>query len=338
MRRAVRVVLAVIALSPCPLLAQSSLFTAKVDADPGKEYLVTPEAGPWMVCAAHYSGPNGHELAQKMTYHLRSKEGLQAFMFEHVNEDQKKRADEREQRRQWQRQNGVPEDQLAPPLKVTSYWAVMVGGYPTDVAAKKALDAIKKLSPPELQLANGAPGTDTLLQAVPRPDRGGYELRAAPINPFANAFVTRNPAAKQEAATKDTAKEEQFLRSLNWGRPYSVYNCKKPWTLVVKDFGGVSVIQPRSNSGAFFNVLTLGKGPDLLDANAKQAEEVARVLRELKYDAYVLHRRYDSVVCVGAFDASDDPALLQMKDQITKLKFPGVLEFWANPAPMPVPK
>jgi hypothetical protein len=317
MCRAVFAVFGLVALSSGSLLAQSSLFTPKVEADPVQEYLVTPEAGPWLILAAHYSGPNARELARQMVQHLRAKEGLSAYLFRHVNDDQMPRAEERERKR----------------VRVEEHWAVMVGGYSTVEAARKEVDHVKKLAPPQLTLAGGAATTDFITQYVPNKERGGYEIHKAPVNPFATAFVTRNPAVKQEAV-KDTSKEDQFLRTLNFGRPYSVYNCKKPFTLVVKDYGGMTVTQPRSATGAFFNAVTLG---NMLDASGKQAEELARVLREsLKHEAYVLHRRRDSLVCVGSFDGPEDPALVEMKNYIRNLRI-GSETFWINPAPMPVP-
>jgi hypothetical protein len=320
-------------LSPALLLAPSPCHAQfrRVEADPNKEYLVTPDAGAWMIVAAHYSGPNAHELARQMVFHLRSKEGLPAYLFLHVNEEQQRRAEQREKRRQ-----AHPEDDL-PPLKVDEFWGVLVGGFPNVDAAHKALGDIKKLSPPELKLSNGATTTDIQFQTVPRADNQGYEIQRAAVNPFANAFVSRNPSTKADAPAKDTAKEDQFLKTLNWGRPYSVFNCKKPWTLVVKDFPGMSVTQGRSASGAFFNAMTLGKVGEVLDANGKQAEEVARVLREsLKLDAYVLHRRYDSILTVGGFDSQNDPALLQMQSQLRNMTL-GPIQFYGNPAPMPIP-
>jgi len=74
---------------------------------------------------------------------------------------------------------------------------------------------------------------------------------------------------------------------------------------------------------------------------------VARVLREhpnLKFEAYVLHTRYSSVVTIGGFDGPADPRLLQLKQQLAKIQILDqnsgykALELFAQPLPMQVPQ
>jgi hypothetical protein len=84
----------------------------------------------------------------------------------------------------------------------------------------------------------------------------------------------------------------------------------------------------------------------LLDASAKQAEEVARVLRLMKFEAYVLHTRTASVITVGAYDSPEDPRLQQVQRQLRSLTFQNssdpraaqLLQFFAQPLPMRVPQ
>jgi hypothetical protein len=78
------------------------------------------------------------------------------------------------------------------------------------------------------------------------------------------------------------------------------------------------------------------KRGEMLNASALQAEEVARVLREMKFEAYVLHTRTGSVVSVGAFDQPDDGRLLQLQRQLANLQL-GPVQFFAQPMPMQVP-
>jgi hypothetical protein len=204
-------------------------------------------------------------------------------------------------------------------------------------AARRALTDIKKLKAPELQSSTGAPTTDFLTQYVPTADKKGFEVRKAPVNPFATAFVTRNPSVRHDSAA-DKNKPDPFWKELNAGRPYNLLDCKQPWTLVVKEFQGAEAIG-RAPSNSFLTMLGLGSNLGLsLDNAAKQAEEVARVLRGMGFEAYVLHTRNSSVLTVGGYDSADDPRLLQMHKQMHNAQFGPAVQFWANPLPMAVPR
>jgi hypothetical protein len=105
-------------------------------------------------------------------------------------------------------------------------------------------------------------------------------------------------------------KVDEFLERLNAGQPYSlIHNTKKPITLVVQTYGSKfgmgRVVKPGEPTP------TTGKADgEMLERAAHQAIAVAEVLRAMKYDAYVLHTRYESFVCVGEYDSKDDPKLL----------------------------
>jgi hypothetical protein len=183
---------------------------------------------------------------------------------------------------------------------------------------------------------------DVMTSVEPAGDKRSA-VKNAYVNPFVTAFVVHNPTVPMEQP--DRSKPDPALQALNAGRPYNLFRCGKPWTLVVKDFPGSAALQPRSSAGSSF-LASLGigsKAEDVLDAGAKQAEELARVLREMKLDAYVLHMPKVSLVTVGAYDGLHDPRLEQMQRQLTNLqiKAPGgqlvLVQCFAQPAPMPVP-
>ena len=52
---------------------------------------------------------------------------------------------------------------------------------------------------------------------------------------------------------------------------------------------------------------------DSLALAANNAHELARTLRQLKFDAYVLHTRTSSVVSVGAFNGPTDPEVDRLR-------------------------
>jgi len=162
-------------------------------------------------------------------------------------------------------------------------------------------------------------------------------------NATSQCIATRNPTVRAQKA--DSGAPDPAWKRLNAGRPYNLLDCRKPWTLAVKQFHGTGMIQPRSAASVFLDTIGLGgKSGDVLEAGAAQAEEVARVLRkELKpgYEAYVLHTRTGSIVTVGGYDSPDDPQLQQTAKALRNLKFglsADAIQFFAQPLPMKVPQ
>ena len=122
---------------------------------------------------------------------------------------------------------------------------------------------------------------------------------------------------------------------------------------MVKSYQGASVLQPQSTPRSVMEKMggMLGKkGGDLLNANAKQAHELAEFLRKTGgFEAYVLHTEYNSYVTLGGYDSADDRKLLQMQQAfVNQLKDPkctigqlhtkAMVNFFTEPMPMPVPQ
>jgi hypothetical protein len=110
--------------------------------------------------------------------------------------------------------------------------------------------------------------------------------------------------------------------------------------------------KPKEEKPSVLHELGLGKGADVLAAGAEQAEQLAKVLREMKDDkgrplgleAFVLHTRTSSVVTVGQFDGPDDPALLEKRQLLLGLRLnvardvsTGTPEF-QHVLPIPIPR
>src|SRR5262249_49903118 len=81
------------ALAGWTLLVGASTAWAHVEADPNKEYVVTAEIGPWMICAASYTGPQAAQLAHEMVLEIRSRFNVPAYLF---NRGDKERQEQRE--------------------------------------------------------------------------------------------------------------------------------------------------------------------------------------------------------------------------------------------------
>jgi hypothetical protein len=302
-----------------------------VEADPSNEYRVTPAAGPWMIIVKSYKGPTAAELAHELILMLRRRDNLLAYLFVFGEDDKRKQEDYLAHVHQFCPDVARPRVKY---VRVELEYGVLVGGYPDIDTARRALDDVKRLKPPDSRKL-----MDLMTNIEPTPEQKSV-VKVAPINPFVTAFVVHNPTVPQEQV--DRSKPDPALRELNEGRPYNLFRCPKPWTLAVKDYPGAAVLQPRSASGSFLNMIGLGKGSEVLDAGGKQAEEVARVLHEtMKLDAYVLHTRRSSIVTVGGFDSQDDPKLQQMQRQLANLQLKNgqvvLLQCFAEPIPMSVP-
>jgi hypothetical protein len=170
------------------------------------------------------------------------------------------------------------------------------------------------------------------------------QRRGEPQNPFLMALAGRNPTLPKKAPEMQRPKADDFLMSLNAGKPNSlIHNTKKPITLVVQSYGANLGRITKPGVTAAANSRPDGEG---LERAAQQAHLVADMLRKMKptYEAYVLHTRYESYVCVGEYDSKDDPQLLanaknlaglSLKDQKTGQ----VLDtFMEKPLPALIPR
>src|SRR5262249_9842419 len=152
-------------------------------------------------------------------------------------------------------------------VRIQEQFAVLIGGYKDMDSARRALDKVKKLPPPT---AERLCRLYTRLQPVDSPDgEKRDQIEGAYINPFPTSFVTPNPTVPQNRHAE--LKNDPFLKQLNAGESLSLLKCKKPWTLVVAVFPGMSTIKPAATTDSFWDRLWNTKGPDGLSAGAINA-------------------------------------------------------------------
>jgi len=315
MKRFLCVLAGVLAFLAVPVAVQ-----AKVEADPNKEYVISPEAGPFVICVKPYLGSDAHADANRLTLHLRQ-HGWPAYVYDYTPEEKRKAKEWLDARYA----NVPPEARPHKTIRVEDQWGVLIGGYRDFDSASRDIPKVKQTpEPPEKRIDFIDGGT-----------RQAYQLST-----YAQCIATRNPTVRAPQA--DPTAADPAWKRLNEGRPYNLLKCGKPWTVAVVQFQGTGVLQPRSMASEFLSAVGLGgKSGDFLEASAAQAEEVARVLRLQKFDAYVLHTRSGSVVTVGAFDRMDDPAIQQVAHRlagggigVTK----DAIKFFEKPIPMKVPQ
>jgi hypothetical protein len=334
------------ALAGLAVLATAGIGRARVEADPNKEYAVTAADGEWMILVASYHGEGAAQTAHNLVVELRARYDLPGFVFDRSAveraERQKEIEEQRRQTQQWMQSHGYVTDQAIPVRvpRIEEKRAVLIGGYPDMVTARRALDKMRDLPPPQ-----SAPGDSLVVHCM---GQGSNQDTQAVRSPFRGAFVVRNPVLP---AAPPPVEDDPFVRRLNAGESLSISQCRKPWTLAVASFQGLAALQTNDKPKSIFSgLLGSGDGGDRLSACAVNAHNLAELLRKMHYEAYVYHTRYRSVVTVGGFDSKDDPRLEDVKQAFMKFQYgppqrdptkppppppPGV---FAQPLPMEVPK
>jgi hypothetical protein len=321
MKRFVFVVAGVLVLAAVPPAGRA----ARVEADPNKEYPITPEAGPFAICVKAFTGGDAHDLANQLTLHMRQL-GWPAYVYDYTPE-RKKNAQEWIEARY---HDVPPEARPHRTIHVEPQWAVFIGGYRDFDGASRDLAKVRQLPEPKFKFLD--------VDIIDQETKQAYHL-----NTYAQCMATRNPTVPMQK--RDPNAPDPSWKSLNEGRPYNLLTkCNKPWTLVVAQFRGTGVIQPRSATSRLLDTVGLGgKGGDMLEASAAQAEEIARVLREkpFGYDTYVLHTRTGSIVTVGGYDRMDDEKMKEAAKKLKNLQFglsADAIKLFAEPLPMKVPQ
>jgi hypothetical protein len=321
-------------------LAWLALFTvtgsasARVEADPHKEYPVTPEAGPWMICVTTYVGSESLQLAHQMVLEIRSRFDLPAFVVNHGDEERRKQQQELEQfHKQFPGYRGPIRH-----TRIQEECAVLIGGYKDMDTAHRVLLEIKKLPPPSSDKL-----MPVLAQAGPSQKVGDEQkslLEGAFVNPFPSSFVVHNPTVPLERQTEN--KNDPFLKKLNAHESLSLLRCKKPWTMVVATYQGMHSIQPNEGESKvldFFKNLWKSDTGELLEASGQNAHNLADALRKLGFEAYVLHTRRGSAVTVGGYDGPDDPRMQEVQRTLaSNVQLGQNIQMLAQPMPMPVPR
>lgn len=283
-----------------PTFPQSCKAGDVIEAIPGKEYLLTPQRGPWMIMVAtfHTTGADGQtvegktpdQAADELVLELRSL-GLPAYKFVYEPEQETITTTDLNGR-----------EEVRKNLRRVRTVCVLGGNYHSldERVAQESLEWVKRLYPKCLREG-----------VVFRPSKS----RPGPLSA---AFLTLNPLRSPHEVS-NVVSDELLLR-LNSGENYSLFENPGTYTLVVARFVGKSkTVGHKYEENAakeFLNLLS--KDVDLDDA-AASARELVTVLRG-EYDvseskkfnnveAYVWHDRYESLVTVGSFDSINDPRI-----------------------------
>ncbi len=269
----------------------------RVDADPEKTYPLSEENGPWMIMACSFSGEGAQQQAQELTYELRKRYKLPAYICEAEFK--------------FGSTQGRGIDQFGEPLRMKHRLdnlqevAVLVGNYSgiNDPEAKKTLEKLWQSHPRCLDVKErkktyqSLAGWRTFFQEKVLAPGSKHKQRG----PLSRAFVTTNPLLPKEFFT--TAGLDPLVLEMNKNVTHSLLECPGKYTVQVATFGGSVFIKPKE-------IEAVENGKEVkskLAEAAKKAHMLTDALRVKGWDAYEFHDRYASIVTVGSFDSVGTP-------------------------------
>lgn len=279
----------------------SMLFTSSVEADPEKPYHLSESNGPWMILACSFSGEGAAEQAHQLVLELRSRYKLEAYV--HKVRFQLGEAPVRGVNRFGEPRRG----KYRPGSEIEEY-AVMVGNYSTvdDPEGQKVLNKLKLARPQCLELREDRPTNQTLAgwRLVQRQVQSALGSDKKTFGPMGHAFVTTNPMLPSDFFNAQGI--DEFVLRLNSDVKHSLLNCPGKFTVKVATFTGEVILDQKEIQQSRQRDQQRDQSSKLIEAGEK-AEKLTEALRKLNYDAYCLHDRYASIVCVGSFESVGTP-------------------------------
>jgi hypothetical protein len=254
--------------------------------EPVEPYLLTKDAGPFMVMARVFRGRDAERTALALVKELRDDFGLPAYIL---------------------RTKDLPGDparaaasagDVRGKVRTVDEAAVMVGNEKSPADQVKLLRQVQKLKPKCLEGVSS-----------PFPWRTGLSSAARANNPYV-------PAKYLFPQTKD-----RLLLRMNAGLR-SVANCPGRYSLQVADFSGRTAFQFNPEARAAQLLPNLGDSPlrKAADDAARMAEQLAKApeIQRLGQPIYVYHDRTTSKVFIGSFQDPRDPAAAALRNQLVQ--------------------
>ncbi|WZO97798.1 hypothetical protein EP7_004849 [Isosphaeraceae bacterium EP7] len=280
---------------PSPLsLEDTPQPTISLPDEPVEPYLLTKDAGPFMVLAHTFRDPNAVKYAIALTKELRAL-GLPAYVLQLKDFPGRSNV------------HNVPptapkyinQPNITPPEKYRTYdeAAVMVGKCKSKDESEKLLHQVKKIKPACL---NGIPTI--------------FHWRDKSLS---RASMTTNPYIPVQHLYSQKA--DPIIKQMNGG-PHAIYQCPGQYSLLVADFSGRSTTDV--NNKTFLSQSALKTSP--LATAADDAERLAETLskdpalRQTGYKPYVYHDRSSSKVFMGSFTDPVDPAAGQLREKLLR--------------------
>ncbi len=166
------------------VLGVPAAVQARVEADPAKEYVITSEAGPFVICVKPFLGGDARENANHLALHLRQ-HSWPAYVFDYTAEEKRKAKELLDARYA----NVPPEARPHKTIHVVDQWAVLIGGYRDFDSASRDIPKVKQTPEPPL-VHDGFVAEDN---------------RVYQLSTYAQCIATRNPtvpAPKADASAQ----------------------------------------------------------------------------------------------------------------------------------------
>jgi hypothetical protein len=309
------------------------------DPKPVYKYELKPEHGEFLVFVKAYQAPDAgdkkgqaRELAEGLAEWIRSECRLYAYVHERGwlmrREQDKEKEAVIKAIRDYYVPRGESEEQIALRIKREVKFVRIPDEYAVFVApGKGALKSLDEATDFAKYVHKLACPPDRFCDSVfVGGERGAARGAAEKTNPFDKAMPGHNPTLPKKVAVAERPKADAFLESLNSGQSYSlIHKTKKDFTLVVQSYGTKNGVGQLVKPGEVIQTSAKANG-ELLERAAQQANAMVEVLRRQPpkvggpFDAYVLHTRYESFVCVGEYDAKDDPRLLALQKSMASME------------------
>ena len=280
---------------PEPTPADELKTNVSLPNDPIEPWLLTKQAGPFMVLAKTFRGPDSDRMALALAKELHDKYGLPAYILRSKEFPGKSNI------------RGVPptadldvaQGNIKVPERFRTYdeAAVLVGNEKTEKDAVVLLHKVKKIRPDSLQ-------------NLPRVFAWRNDLRTA--------IRTTNPYVPAQYLYPRTT--DELIERINH-TPHSIANCPGRFSLQVAEFSGRATFNEKDPR--FQGKLNLLKSP--LATAADDAERLADKLakhpdfQKLHLPIYVYHDRTSSKVFVGSFESDKDPSAVGIHDALLKM-------------------
>ncbi len=265
-----------------------------VEAEEGKEYLLTDTSGPWMIMTCSFSGPTARQEANALVLELRKRYKLKAYLYHktfiHKVGDAGRGIDEL---------GGKIKRKYAKEGEHKEY-AVLVGDFIAvdDPALQKALEKIKNSHPECLKLdKNKKTSRNLAFWRIMTDDDGN-------AGPLEKAFATTNPILPKDYFNQEGVVDD-FVAKLNKDSEYNLLKCPGKYTVQVAFFTGYSKVAAKKDDIQEMmneDIQDIAKKSSLVEAGIK-ATKLTKALRQKGYEAYEFHDRYASLVTVGSFNS-----------------------------------
>ena len=249
--------------------------------------------GPWLIMCASFSGDSAEQDAKRLAMELQ-RHRLHTYLYKHEFNYSGAIHGIGWQKHESAHQKMAPKKMKVANKPVVNEVAVLVGDFSTldSSKAQKTLQFLKTLQPDSLKNAKNSVDTSQNLR-----EWRDYFKRISKTSeqktkgPLGAAFLIANPLLPDEYLRREGL--DEFVLKMNRGAKHSLLKCPKIYSVRVASFRGKSTFESTDiETGA----------AERMAIAADNAHLLTKELRKRGLEAYLFHDRFESYVCVGAFD------------------------------------